>query len=101
MEYTVDYFIKKFEAIPDNRWCVGELMNKAGQCCAYGHCGMREYDTEAPEADALMKVERKLPSEPTCFASINNGEHPAYQQETPRLRILAALRDIKAKGASK
>lgn len=55
MEYNVDYFIKKFEEIPENQWSVGDFRTiiknglgniKSTTWCAQGHCMPKEhYDT--------------------------------------------------------
>ena len=37
----VRYFIDKFEAIPEDKWCTGDFVNRTGQMCANGHCGVR------------------------------------------------------------
>jgi hypothetical protein len=88
MNYTVDYFIQKFSSIPRKLWCVGSFV-EGDRMCALGHCGMRVAHP-TPESLALNRV----------IASpeyINDGEDPDYPQPTPRARILAALRDVKAK----
>lgn len=89
--YTVDYFIKKFTAIPDEKWCVGHYINFDGQCCAKGLCGDREDINSPPEASAL---EGCFPAH-ISVCDVNDGELAEYQQATPRARILAALNDIK------
>lgn len=99
--YDFDFFIEKFSAIPDERWCEGQLTDEHRRHCALGHCGglrglfitdrygpIRE---EFPEAKAL----RELIGMP--IGPINNGEFEAYQQPTPKARILAALYDAKAR----
>lgn len=107
--YDVDYFIKKFEAIPENFILDGTQGYKMGVGCAYGQCrsaeGLQD-GSSTPEGKALTKILKALvPKEKkdvdfwpiTIPARINNGEHPDYQQPTPKQRILAALRDIKNK----
>jgi len=39
--YDFDFFIDKFEAIPENNWCTGTFLDAGGRCCALGHCGSR------------------------------------------------------------
>lgn len=93
MKYDVDYFIRKFEAIPENEWCEGSLYNEATkQSCALGHClpdfRYNSMSIISDEASGLMGVlNMTIP--------INNGKNPHYQQSTPKQRILAALYDIK------
>jgi hypothetical protein len=113
MTYDVDYFINKFQAIPEDKWIRLRLYHEdTGACCANGHCGVRaeghiteEYPEEAKE---LQKVLAPLPVHYTNgdpiedagnyskkAAYINNGIAKEYIQETPKQRILAALYDIK------
>lgn len=102
--YTVDYFIKKFEAIPSK-----EIGTSQDTGCAYGQCRTMDKGDGAitVEGMALEKLMMTLPelkpSKAALYppyectpARINNGEILQYQQRTPKERILAALRDIKA-----
>jgi hypothetical protein len=90
-EYDVDFFIRKFEAIPDEKWCVGNYVRPDGRRCAYGHCGASSGHEIADnkECRALGQILSGQVEE------INNGN---YEDRTgPRARILAALQDVKAK----
>lgn len=111
--YNVDYFIKKFEAIPEERWCT-TFFNLGDRSCANGHCGvmgttMSQNSTD--ESRALQSVlsalfltlktayEKYIITTPVLHseeaARINDGIVAEYQQKTPKQRILAALYDIK------
>lgn len=115
--YTVSYFIKKFEAIPEWLWLIGsqgEIENKGEYPhCALGWCrnkyGNYGYTDVQNNGDPLSE-ETEGSSLAKLFynhgiyfegrdahgvAFVNNGEHPKYQQPTPKQRILAALYDIK------
>lgn len=95
MNYDVDYFINKFEAIPEDKWCTGNYIDKAGNHCALGHCGERAVlGGLTEEAKALSGLFTQIDDEP---AGVNDGHSDAYNQPTPKQRILSALRDIKAK----
>lgn len=103
--YDADYFIAKFEAIPDRQWTRSQYADGWGGFCALGHCGerveistdgyMRRRNIQTEEGEAL----RKLFSDSLGLYSspdrVNDGISDEYQQETPKQRILAALRDIK------
>jgi hypothetical protein len=102
-QYTPDYYISKFEAIPDKFWTTGNYATRRGDtlvCCAYGHCGVRgifdEQDGNNEEADALRDLFLRCPLKPASVIEINDGRNPNFQQPTPKARILAALREIKA-----
>ena len=38
MDYTLEYFRDKFQAIPENKW-TRLVLNDSGRSCAIGHCG--------------------------------------------------------------
>lgn len=108
------YFINKFEAIPEEKWCIGEFKDEKGAKCANGHCGVTQlhpfYLTR--ESRALQRVFANVivhypsgkPLKDNFYpdglrysniaAAINNCSTVEYQQSTPKQRILAALRDI-------
>lgn len=102
MQYSVDFFISKFEAIPEEEWTTGTQQNEIGQRCAFGHCMPEEircygrlefgFGHTTDEGIVLWKLLRSP-------ARINNGKDLRYPQPTPKQRILAALYDIKANQA--
>jgi hypothetical protein len=106
MIYDAQFFIDKFDAIPEEKWTTG-FFELNGAHCANGHCGVTDsnYKSNIKEADALVALLRTL--EITTLtdydgfgifeitANINDGFTSEYQQETPKQRILAALYDIK------
>ena len=100
-KYTKEYFIKKFEAIPEDKWCKTELTSPLDdEChCALGHCGIKDYDNVmTPEAKALVNIldpiHKKVISYP-CMGDyavvyeINDGADKLGS--TPKERILKAL----------
>lgn len=109
MIYDVDYFINKFEAIPEEKWTPNAT------ACAYTHCGqyLGGYKTECPALSELFKTIHHLSENQKkrdevgdtyhgwsyLVACINDNNHlndTPYKQPTPKQRILAALYDIKA-----
>lgn len=116
MRYDVQYFINKFEAIPEDEWVVGALI-RGHKLCANGHCGVRVYTEGTEESKAMFFIFKDmhlsstdygkptwLESSPTsavygqysdAAANINDGYSLEYQQKTPKQRILAALYDIR------
>jgi hypothetical protein len=100
MEYNVDYFIRKFSAIPEYKWFVGDYSDGHlidPKCCARGHCGKRRFGVVCEEDDALLKLFDFNLLNRQCIAHINDGRDKNYPQPTPKQRILAALYDIKRK----
>lgn len=111
MKYTVDYFIAKFQVIPDKLWITNRLIRKRvflpTKCCAQGFCLTPEQRKGVNAGGTHVSVNPFQLQEVVELAElfggslrvshINNGVDPRYQQPTPKLRILAALQDIKAK----
>lgn len=95
--YTVDYFIEKFEKIPDEKWLIGEFGDGAGSHCALGHCGMGKDWAYTNESRALVGVFHSCPYD---VEDVNDGI-PVEYGHTPKERILNALREIKSKEESK
>lgn len=98
MNYDIDHYINKFEAIPEEQWC-SWFQKMDGQRCALGHCISpvnlgRWHANHAtlvePEAQALYSLSHGM------IAMVNNGEDPAYQQPTEKQRVLAFLHDLKS-----
>lgn len=124
-KYTVDYFIDKFEKIPEEKFTKNVFHDSwTGAKCFVGHClnpgamkvidrlrervyfniqpNLTKEESDMPcmqEVKALHKVCKSLMNtdsiSETLF-NINNGNDPRYQQTTIKQRILAALYDIKA-----
>lgn len=82
-QYTPKYFIKKFEAIPEEKWCVGLIDGDDGAHCTLGHL-LPNWD----EIEGLQKVLRPE----TSAAKLNNGEQGMDKYgKTPRHRVLNFL----------
>ena len=119
METTmdVDYFLRKFSAIPEEMWLIGSQGERDiygdKPHCALGWCrneNMIYGNALAHSVNGNPNMEdgalAKLFLDAGIFgyynstmqgvAMVNNGDHPKYQQPTPKARILAALHDIKA-----
>lgn len=110
MNYNVDYFINKFEAIPEYHFTTHLFENQNGQKCPAGHCGVTHQHTVTPEGIALKQVLINLPitskrsgtlivdafsTFPYKASCISDGLTKEYDQATPKQRILAALNDVK------
>lgn len=101
MSYDVDYYIKKFTAIPERKWTT-RVLNIAGTdiCCALGHCGERIMGTTMESRTLFSMFHKKLGVE---VPTVNDGapitmgySDVPYLGDTPRERILAALELIKS-----
>lgn len=101
-QFSIEKFIEKFQAIPDEQWNAGTLVSYDGQRrCAIGLCGCNVGEQWTDEGVALIDIGRAAcPVNHTgryAIAAINDGEIPHYQQPTPKARVLAFLHDAKAK----
>jgi len=96
MLYDVNYFIKKFEAIPEEKWCRGYLTDPfdSEKHCALGHCG-NICDKHSREPAALNSLFRKYELMVTLVNDLNYIK--LFKSPTPKGRILAALYYIKSK----
>lgn len=94
MKYTIDYFIKKFEAIPEEKWTVGQYSDNENNHCALGHCGARGFDivttTETEESIALRKLFERYGQR---VADVNDNY--TLFRSTPKSRILDALYEFR------
>lgn len=106
MQYTVDYFIKKFEAIPEDKWLTRSYEDPfSGKKCALGHCGLtfseeskQKFGSAYGEEFAALQIifDGKAGGvDGGRVAKINDGIDDNYNQPTAKQRILAALYDIK------
>lgn len=106
--YDVDYFIKNFEAIPEDKWFIGNFNSPDNsKSCALGHCGIR-----GEKVNSLLSL---FTANNLNVAIVNDGSispfvffdkeglckaknsKKYFHLPTPKQRILAALYDIKAK----
>lgn len=94
--HTATDFLQFFEAIPEEKWCVGKYRDSEGRSCAYGHLGIG-VDDAGDEATAPIssRINRYLGWH---THEINDGRYPGHTEPTPKARICAALRDAIAKG---
>ena len=103
---TAQDFYDFFAAIPAEKWCIDYTQNEAGQRCAWGHLGNYAggHYGDVPvggNEEALGRLASVLApfnqgpyySTGSVVFDINNGRDERYQQDNPRDRILAALKD--------
>lgn len=100
--FTVNYFIDKFNAIPEDQWCINHQLDTKGRRCALGHANEGSWAEGTALQNLFLKHKIYYPKSYTCsgaiyhgVAAVNNGIHPAYKQSTPKQRILRALYNIK------
>jgi len=108
--YNIDYFLKKFDAIPEDKWIIAYLQDPIDQDkhCALGHCGVRNnYNITTEESIALMKIFNKNHKRLKRNISkgnfsnvylVNDGDHyyDYIYGETPKERVINFLEECKA-----
>lgn len=97
MSYDVDFFIAKFEAIPEERWTMGTY-HDGPKSCVLGHCGGVNGNAFGAEPEALRDLFAEITAHP---AVVNDNEDDRFPQETPKARVLAALHTIKEQNNAK
>lgn len=95
MEYTIDYFIAKFKAIPRKHWIIGMLNDDKGRHCALGHCGAVVTSNDTEESIALCGI---FSSAGTIVVDINDDEYGDLRHlgRSSKTRVISALTLIKA-----
>lgn len=89
--YTRDYFLAKFQAIPEDKWLTGSYgsCNPGASGCALGLCG-----GFTDEAEALRVLFCPSAPETARVAYVNDNQSEKHPEPTPKQRILAALRAL-------
>lgn len=91
--YSVDYFLKFFDSIPEDKWIVGKWHNEdKTKFCAMGHLGS---DSEKGTSQEAFDLGNILGCNP---AAINDGKNRFYKEDHPKHRIMTALIDAKKYG---
>ncbi len=98
MKYDANYFIKKFEKIPDNKWTTGKFVDKKGRKCALGHCGRTNSGFSGRIKESSLLSSLFIDMFGFSVAQVNdNNNFKMYSHlgKTPKERILVALYNIK------
>lgn len=93
--YNVDYFLNKFDAIPDDQWTTQVYQSSLVNAhCALGHCG----ETVLSSSVESTTLSRILEMHLDAFVIFINDGHSDYADlgDTPKERIMNALILIKA-----
>lgn len=97
-EWTIDDYIAFYDTIPEEKWMTGDFCDGYGRCCALGHLGFSHSppDNTITERHAIFFKRHGL-----TLPMVNDGFVGPYNQPTPKQRVLAYLRDLKAKESAK
>lgn len=99
---TKQDFIEFFEAIPEKKWCKGQLSDNKGRHCAMGHLNDLFKDDTADGWDKTLTNFNKLyKTKAGAYATLvnlndNHANEVAskfFKINTPKKRVLAFLKD--------
>jgi hypothetical protein len=97
MKYSIDYFIKKFSAIPSRKWTTAVYSDAFGRSCALGHCGAgaRKHGLSisrrhTSESKALLRIAGS-----TIIAVNDNSLFFGHLGKSPRTRVVNYLKNLK------
>lgn len=98
--WTIDDYIAFAESIPEEKWIVGGFTDGFGNCCFWGHLGARGFEDVRKFLDsehALLNIGNEISVVMVNDSGYSHYGKYCYKQPTPKQRILALLRDLKAK----
>ena len=85
---SIHDIISYLESTPEDTWCVDVVKTGDGKNCLFGHL----FDMGG---SSLMDTFEDLFSTTYMVYGVNDGQHPNYQQPTPKQRCLAYLKDLR------
>lgn len=100
--FDVDYFLNKFDAIPENEWTTHTYTRyeEVVKHCVFGHCGVRVANgidtTFTNESQALVYLFDQSLKISVININDNNVGFAFDLEETPKQHIMSALILIKA-----
>lgn len=95
MKYDLNYFIKKFEKIPEEQWGTEVYDDDNGHKCAFGHCGAYSHRDQTKESIALRHIDMTYLDSLT-LTEINDGAKGAeIYGSTPKERVVNYLKSLR------
>lgn len=97
-KFNLEYFIKKFSDIPEEKWTTGQFVDESGCMCAYGHCGDRKGQEDGKESKDLSRIIMdKDEVWPYHLADINDGnyDHEETYGNNPKDRVVNYLKSLR------
>lgn len=97
-EYTLEYFINKFESIPEEKWTTGTTGDSEGRHCAMGHCGAHTCSFDAlihnAEVKSLLLLTGQEKDTLPTITHVNDDTYPFRYGKTPKQRVINYLKSI-------
>ena len=103
-------FIAYFDKIPDNKWCTGAIDDGNGCRCLQGHLGTQPGKSAfvGKELQVVRGVAYSIPQRRLAVllkshggigkaVEANDNKLKGFNQETPRLRVVAYLNSVLAR----
>jgi hypothetical protein len=99
-DFTLRDIIAYMENTEESTWRVDTVRGKDGSNCFFGHLfNMGGGDSEKGGSRLWDYFEANYATTFMLYP-VNDGQHPKYQQPTPKQRVIAYLKDL-ASGAEK
>jgi hypothetical protein len=92
---SIDVVIEYMESTSEASWCEKVVRTKEGGNCFFGHLFAMGKDEE--ESNLLWNWFEECYSTTYMIYPINDGEHPNYQESTPKQRVLSYLKNLRDK----
>ena len=92
---TLEDFVVFYEAIPDDKWCVGlfHLDDNPTICCALGHLGRTAFEFTDSSTRLLMLLSDVWGVTCPSLSHVNDGKHEIFTGSTPKVRVLSFLKE--------
>lgn len=92
----IDIIISYMQDTKDDDWCLDVVRSESGdKNCFFGH--LFNMGSDEKESNALWDAFEHEWATTYMIYPINDGSDPKYQQDTPKERVLAYLRDLRDK----
>jgi len=90
---TIQEIIDYMEATPEESWGVDVVRSKDNKNCFFGH--LFNMGKDEKESNTIWGLFEELYATTYMIYPVNDGENPAYQQSTPKQRVIAYLKDLR------
>lgn len=89
---SIDVIIDHMNSTTEDSWCTN-VVRKEDKNCFFGHLfSMGKNDKEG---NFLWGAFEEIWATTYMIYPVNDGEHPRYNQPTPKQRIIAYLKDLR------
>ena len=84
---SLERVVRFLERTESEKWCTGVVKTKENQSCVMGHV----FDMGG---DYFWSMFEEIYATTFMIYPVNDGDHPDYQQATPKERVISYLKDM-------